>query len=1020
MNGITTPFVSLLLVDTLFVAVVLALLMPWAKAKHAGWAVLRRNFVGYFSNPTGYLFILMFVAACSLCAFFPHDFFNNNLATLHQLNSRFSWVMLVYVATITMGIWSEERRQGTDELLLTVPASDWDIVLGKYLAAVAIYSVSLLFSQLANFLVLAFLSEGSIDVGLFATTYLGYWLLGLAMLALGMVGSFLTRNLTIGFILGVLFNLPLVLSSQADGLMSSDWARTLARFSFDEQFLDFGRGVISGRSVIFFLSIIAIGLYLSVVLVGRRHWVGGRDGKSMLGHFLVRALSLLVLSASLTAFFAYRDPIRVDGTSAKVNSLSANTLGQLEQLRATLSKENARAVKVEAFISQQLPEDYARVKVDLLGKLRELEAKSGNRILLNVFQNLDAYSEEATRAREQYGIQPQTVMVRERGAIRQEDIFMGVAFTSGLEEVVVPFFDQGIPVEYELLRSICTVTDSKRKRLGVVNTDAQLFGGFDMQRMTQIPKQLIVEELEKQYEVVRIDPNAPIQEKLDVLLVVQPSSLGQQQMENLVAFVRGGTPTAIFEDPMPVMMGVPGTSQPKAPAGGMMGMGAPPEPKGDIRLLWNQLGIGVVGAEQMGTFNADVVWQDYNPYKKAMGFREITKEWVFASPEAPGAETALNPADAIVSGLQQILLLYPGGIVDQKSPGVEVTPLVSTGSSAGTIGYQDLVSGGRDPMSREFKRQPSPQPLTLAVRIRTKGTPGTAGPASAPAAAPASPATPPATKSSSLQGALESVTRPVSTEIAQALPPGLPGPPADSAPVDPTALGATAAATPANLNVIYVTDVDMMHSEFLRVRAQPNMSDIEWKFDNVTFVLNVIDDLASDNRFLDVRKKQTRHSTLKLVESQTSAAREAAEAEILGFEKEFKTAEDAAKAKQKETLAELQKKVDDLTQQAESSGTQPTGREIQRALQSALQQMGAKQEVEQRRLDSMVERLTKERDKKLQKIERELDSDVQKVQNSYKGMALFLPMLPPLVVGLLVFLRRRSLESEGVTADRRR
>jgi ABC-2 type transport system permease protein len=82
--------------------------------------------------------------------------------------------------------------------------------------------------------------------------------------------------------------------------------------------------------------------------------------------------------------------------------------------------------------------------------------------------------------------------------------------------------------------------------------------------------------------------------------------------------------------------------------------------------------------------------------------------------------------------------------------------------------------------------------------------------------------------------------------------------------------------------------------------------------------------------------------------------------------------------------------------------------------------MGAKQEVEQRRLDSMVERLTKERDKKLQKIERELDSDVQKVQNSYKGMALFLPMLPPLVVGLLVFLRRRSLESEGVTADRRR
>ena len=136
-----------------------------ARVKHVAYAVLKRNFVGYFSNPTGYLFILLFVGACSVCAFFPHDFFNDNLATLHELNQWFPWIMLVYIATITMGIWSEERRQGTDELLLTVPADDWDIVLGKYLAAVAIYTVSLLFSQITNFLVLAFLALGDVDLG---------------------------------------------------------------------------------------------------------------------------------------------------------------------------------------------------------------------------------------------------------------------------------------------------------------------------------------------------------------------------------------------------------------------------------------------------------------------------------------------------------------------------------------------------------------------------------------------------------------------------------------------------------------------------------------------------------------------------------------------------------------------------------------------------------------------------------------------------------------------------------------
>lgn len=1008
MNTISMPLMFLLLIDAVFVCGLLALIYPWIRAKHAGWAVLKRNFVGYFSNPTGYLFILMFVSACSFYAFLSHDFFNDNLATLHQLNQKFTLIMLFYVATITMGIWSEEQRQGTDELLLTVPATDWDIVLGKYMAAASIYTVSLLFSQVANFFVLGFLSRGEIDLGLFTTTYLGYWLVGMAMIALGMVGSFVTRNLTIGFIFGVLLNLPLVLSHYADWLLPIEWSRSIARFSYDEQFMDFGRGVVSIRSVLFFLSVIAIGVYLSVVLVGRRHWRGGRDGHSLLGHYAVRTLSLLVLAASLTAFFAYRDPIRFDGTQAQVNRLSDNTRKQLDELRQRLSETDARSVMIEAFISANLPESYVQTKLDLISKLRELEAKGGNQITVNVFENLEQYSDEATRARDQYGIQPQTVMVRERGAIRQEDVLLGVAFRSGLEQVVVPFFDQGIPVEYELLRSICTVTDSQRKRLGVLNTDAQLFGGFDMQRMSQTPKQLIIEELEKQYEVVKIDPNAPIEEKIDVLLVVQPSSLSQPQLDNLTAFVRKGVPTAIFEDPMPVMMtGVPGTSQPKMPAGGMMGMSAPPEPKGNIQALWDMLGIRMIGQEQMGQFNADIVWQDYNPYKKTQGFREISEEWVFASPEAPGGETSLNPQEGVVSGLQQILLLFPGGIEDQKKQGVSITPLVSTGTSSGTIGYQDLTMG-RNPMSRAFSRRPSSDPITLAVRIRSEGEAG--GKTEA--------ASQEALKSSSISSATE--TRLTATEVAQASPLdafgqppalGQPSAPAPSQPVD---------TTPAKLDVVYVSDIDLMHSEFLRVRAQPNMSDIQWKFDNVTFVLNLVDELAKDDRFMEVRKKQIRHSTLKLVEDQASIARAKAEEEIQGFETEFKKAEEAAKETQRKTLSDLQKQVDELSKKAEESGTQPTGREIQRALQAALQQMAAKQEVEQRRLDTTVERLTRDRDEKLQRIERQLDNDVRKVQNSYKLMALFLPMIPPLLIGAAVFMRRRSLESESVTAARRR
>ncbi len=633
-------------------------------------AVARRDLGLYFSSPSGYVFITLFIFLSAAAAFWQDRFFLQNLANLDQLNGVFPYLLLFFVPALTMGVWSEEKKLGTDELLLTLPVTDVEVVLGKYAAALGIYTVSLALS-LSYVVVLFYL--GSPDLGLMVSNYAGYWFAGAALIAVGMLASMLTRNATVAFIAAGLFCAVLVAAGGAAGAVAPGLERPVSALGVFFHFDDFAKGVVSLTAILYFVAVAAFFLYLNVLLLSRRHWAPAAGGYPLWLHHVVRAVAVAIALVSV-GVLAGRASVRLDVTAEQLHSLSAETRALLAGLPAD------RPVFIQAYVSPTAPEPFVQTRTNVISILEEIDAIAGPRVEV-IIHDTEPFTDAAREARETFGILPRPVRNVSSARSEVEELFLGLAFTCGAEEQVIGFFDVGLPAEYEIMRSIRVVARTERKRVGVVGTMANLFGGTNFQESQFTPQWSVISELRKQYDVAEISPEMEIRQDVDALLVPLPSSLQTDEQGFVADYIRSGKPALILVDPLPAV-------NPTISPTEWVGEGNPftygqsgarPGPRGNVR-EW----IGALGVDWEPT---RIVWDSYNPHPD---LAHMPEDVVFLG-SGNENEATFNTENPMTSQLQELVFLYPGFIQPADETAWTFEPLLRTGKISGTNGYFSLV-----------------------------------------------------------------------------------------------------------------------------------------------------------------------------------------------------------------------------------------------------------------------------------------------------------------------------------------
>src|SRR5690606_25738683 len=441
-------------------------------------SILLREIKSFFGSATGYLVIAVFLILNGLFLFvFEGDYNipNSGFADLTPFFTIAPWILIFLIPAVTMRSFSDERKQGTLELLLTKPLTKLQIVGGKFLGSLLLIVISILPTLIYGWVASEYvIAPGQIDIGSTMGSYFGMLFLMAAYTSIGVFTSSLSENQIVSFITAVLLCFIFYYGFEGIAGFASGFESQIASLGMESHFRSISRGVIDTRDVIFFLSLTALFIALTVFRLNTLMAMKKARQNNIRTLFIV-AVVIVVINVAGGKFFG-----RFDMTHDKRYTLSETSLAIIDGAIEPLY--------VDVFLKGNFPGEFKRLQTETNQLLEEFRAYNPNIIFqfVNPLENPDE-SAEIMQSFVDRGLTPINVTLDDKGKQTQEVVFPWAVATYGDRSVKVPLLKNMMGasteekvissvqhLEYAFANAFNTVTTPKEKKVAVIKGNGEL------------------------------------------------------------------------------------------------------------------------------------------------------------------------------------------------------------------------------------------------------------------------------------------------------------------------------------------------------------------------------------------------------------------------------------------------------------------------------------------------------------------------------------------------------------------